>query len=103
MDQWEVHVGAMNQLVLGAVALQQATDFWNQTRLDAHRKLGNFNDAMGSVRRSGLNCPVVERLGHASSELRSCALRVDADERAFGAAPAKPWTPGPPTSRTWTC
>jgi len=86
MAQWEVHVGAMNQLVLGAITLQQATDFWNQTRLAAKRKLGRFDDALGSVRRSGLNCPVVDRLGHASADLRSCALRVDADERAVGAA-----------------
>ena len=86
MAQWEVHVGAMNQLVLGAITLQQASDFWNQTRVAAKRKLGRFDEAMGPVRRSGLNCPVVDRLGHASTELRSCALRVDADERAVDAA-----------------
>ena len=49
-------------------------------------KLGNFDDALRAVRRSGLNCPVVDRLGHASTELRSCALRVDADERAVDTA-----------------
>ena len=86
MEQWEVHVGAMNQLVLGAITLQQASDFWNQTRLAAKRKLGNFDDALAAVRRSGLNCPVVDRLGHSSSALRSCALRVDADERAADTA-----------------
>jgi hypothetical protein len=86
MDQWEIHVGAMNQLVVGAITLQQASAFWNQTRLAAKRKIGRFEDAVGTVRRSGLNCPVVDRLGHASKALRSCALRVDADEQAVETA-----------------
>jgi hypothetical protein len=88
MEQWEVHVGAMNKLVVGAITLQQATDFWNQTRMAARRKIGSFDDAARSVRRSGLNCPLVGRLGHASGALRSCAQRVDADERAVMSAQA---------------
>ena len=86
MDQWQVHVGAMNKLVVGAITLQQASDFWNQTRQAAKQKIGRFDEAMGTVRSSGLNCPVVDRLGNASEELRSCAQRVDADERAAQAA-----------------
>jgi hypothetical protein len=82
MEQWEVHVGAMNKLVVGAISLQQATDFWNQTRLAARKKIASFDDAVGSMRRSGLNCPLVGRLGHASRALRACVQRVDADERA---------------------
>jgi hypothetical protein len=86
MDQWEVHVGAMNQLVVGAITLQQASDFWESTRLGALRKIGRFDDANTTVRRAGLNCPVAQRLGQASGSLRSCVDRVTTDERTLVAA-----------------
>src|SRR5262245_60313507 len=28
MAQWELHIGAMNKLVVGAISLQQASEFW---------------------------------------------------------------------------
>jgi hypothetical protein len=86
MGQWEVHVGAMNKLVVGAITVQQAMDFWEQTRLGALRKIGRFDEATGPARRQGLNCPVQRRLGQASEALRSCAQRVSADERTLEAA-----------------
>jgi hypothetical protein len=86
MGQWEVHVGAMNKLVVGAITLQQATDFWESTRLGALRKIGRFHDAGTTVRREGLNCPVRSRLGRASEALRSCVDRVTADEQTLRAA-----------------
>lgn len=86
MAQWEVHVGAMNQLVVGAISLQQATAFWNQTRLAAKRKIGRFQDSLRPVSRAGLDCPVPSRLGHASGQLRACALSVDGRAAAVDAA-----------------
>jgi hypothetical protein len=86
MDQWTVHVGAMNQLVVGAITVRQARDFWEQTRLGAIRKIDRFDDATDPVRRAGLNCPVSSRLGEASGPLRSCVHRVTADERTLEAA-----------------
>ncbi|PVG81613.1 hypothetical protein DDE18_16550 [Nocardioides gansuensis] len=86
MAQWEVHVGAMNQLVVGAITLKQATDFWESTRVAAERKIGRFQDSLRPVRRAGLDCPVAGRLGHASQKLRTCVLSVDARAGAVDAA-----------------
>ena len=86
MDQWEVHVGAMNKLVVGAISLQQANAFWNQTRVGAQRKMDRFYDATRQLWRQGVDCPSPDRLGHASGALRSCAQRVTADLQALGAA-----------------
>jgi hypothetical protein len=86
MGQWEVHVGAMNKLVVGAITLQQASDFWESTRLGALRKIGRFHDATTTMRQEGLNCLVRSRLGRASEALRSCVDRVAADERTLLAA-----------------
>ena len=91
MDQWEVHVGAMNKLVVGAISLQQANDFWNQTRVGAQRHLDRFRAASRVVQ--GLSCPAPGRVPHASPALRSCVRRVAADQRAFEAAQT--------TLRTW--
>lgn len=86
MQQWEVHVGAMNQLVVGAITLKQATDFWDNTRLGAIQRLDAFDAADAAVRRDGLDCPLPDRLGEASPALVACAKRVDADARAVALA-----------------
>src|SRR3954447_22268569 len=57
LDQWEVHVGAMNQLVVGAISPQQATAFWNQTRVGAQRKIDSFEHAVRRLQRHGMDCP----------------------------------------------
>ena len=86
MDQWEIHVDAMNQLVAGDITLQQATDFWERTRLGARRQLSRFDDAVQAVRGHGLGCPDPADLGHSSTALRSCAERVAADDQTLTAA-----------------
>ena len=45
LTQWEVHIGAMNKLVVGAITLEQASQFWNDTRAGAHAKLHDFATA----------------------------------------------------------
>lgn len=85
MDQWEVHIGAMNKLVVGAISLQQANAFWNQTRVGAHRHLDRFHAADRAV--PAVSCPAPDRVRpHASPALRSCVRRVAADQRALAAA-----------------
>jgi len=86
MDQWRVHVGAMNKLVVGEITLQQATDFWDRTRVGAKRRLASFDEAGDEAERRGLDCPSPGRLGRASSEVRDCAARVAADEETWLAA-----------------
>ena len=84
MDQWEVHIGAMNKLVVGAISLQQANDFWNQTRVGAQRHLDRFRKANRAVPR--MSCPAPARVRHADPALRSCVRRVAADQRELAAA-----------------
>jgi hypothetical protein len=86
MDQWAVHVGAMNKLVAGELTLQQATAFWNQTRVGAQRQIARFQDAVSMMRHHGVDCPAPARLSSASPALRACAQRVAADLRTIEAA-----------------
>jgi len=87
MDQWQVHIGAMNQLVVGAITLQDANAFWNQTRVGAQHRIAAFRSAMKEMRRSGVDCPAPDMLPRtASSSLRSCVNQVDADMRVLAAA-----------------
>jgi hypothetical protein len=87
MDQWEVHVGAMNKLVVGAITLRQASAFWNQTRLGAYRRIERFDRAMQQLRKHGVDCPDPQVLRTGSSDvLRVCAHRVAAQMRTLDAA-----------------
>jgi hypothetical protein len=45
IDQWQVHIDAMNQLVAGKITLAQATAFWEQTRIKAADKVNRFQTA----------------------------------------------------------
>jgi hypothetical protein len=86
MDQWAVHVGAMNKLVAGELTLQQATAFWNQTRVGAQRQIDRFREAMSTLRRHGVDCPPPGLVSPASPALRACAHQVAADVRTVQAA-----------------
>jgi hypothetical protein len=46
LDRWAVHIGAMNKLVVGAITLNQATAFWNQTRKGAEHSIAAYRRAM---------------------------------------------------------
>jgi hypothetical protein len=87
VDQWEIHVGAMNKLVVGAITFPQATAFWNQTRIGARDRIDAFDRAAASLQRQGVDCPAPDLLPDRSSrELRACASRVAADVRILEAA-----------------
>lgn len=87
LDQWAVHVGAMNKLVVGAITLPQATAFWNQTRVGAHHHIRAFDRAMAQVEQDGVDCPTPDRLGaKASATLRACSTQATAETRTLAAA-----------------
>lgn len=86
LDQWAVHVGAMNQLVVGEITLQQATDFWNRTRLGAQRRVAEFRDAVDALRRRGVDCPSPDLLAPGARALPGCARQVEAKVRTLRAA-----------------
>jgi hypothetical protein len=89
ISQWEVHVGAMNKLVVGAISLQQATDFWNQTRLLARHNVRVFQAAAHRAARHAVRCRAPgPAAGPMPAQLRSCSRRVAADRRALDAARA---------------
>ena len=87
LDQWDVHIGAMNKLVVGAITLPQATAFWNQTRVGAYHRIGRFNDADADLGRQALDCPDPLLLGSgAPPALRACAQHVAAELDALETA-----------------
>lgn len=89
MTQWEIHVGAMNKLVAGAISLSQANAFWNNTRVDARQNLSAFYAAQRQASRLQAACPgpMAAMPGMSQSAgLRSCARRVAADRRVLSAA-----------------
>ena len=79
LRQWDVHVDAMNKLVVGEITLQQATAFWNQTRLGAQRNVDRFGKAWTALERTGVDCPAPALLGPAPAALRSCSRLVEAE------------------------
>ena len=86
LDQWQVHVGAMNKLVVGAITLQQATAFWAQTRAGAKARIRDFHRADRVPRRLDVTCPMSRPQGGRSPALRSCVRQVRADSHAVAAA-----------------
>jgi hypothetical protein len=86
LDQWEIHIGAMNKLVVGAITLQQATAFWDQTRVGAKRNVDRFYSATRRVPFAGVDCPSPGSLTQASAALSSCARYVAQERQAFEAA-----------------
>lgn len=76
MAQWEVHVGAMNQLVTGAITLTQASAFWNQTRVGAQRRLDRFGTAIESYRSREARCPESRRTYEPAAAPGSCPAAV---------------------------
>ena len=87
LAQWSVHVGAMNQLVVGAITLPQATAFWNQTRVGAYRLISEFDTAERALKRHGLDCPDPGIIGTRSTpKLRSCSRHVAAQVDELDAA-----------------
>lgn len=86
LDQWEIHVGAMNKLVVGAITPQQAGAFWSQTREGAERNLANFDSASRRVRSAVVDCPPPSALSQAPTALRACAQHVVREQQGLDTA-----------------
>lgn len=86
LDQWAIHVGAMNKLVLGEITLQQATAFWDRTRVAARRHVEDFRGAATALRRTGVDCPAPALLAPGARALPGCVRRVAAEVHALGTA-----------------
>lgn len=84
MAQWETHIGAMNKLVVGAITLAQAQEFWDQTREGAATKLAAFGDAQRVFEQRTAPCPTPD--GRTSQEVRGCAAAVGARRRELDRA-----------------
>lgn len=84
LSQWKVHIGAMNQLVTGVITLEQATAFWDDTRVGAARKLARFRSALRDLEASEEGCPGTER-SHEKHDDGSCAAAVAARAPALRA------------------
>jgi hypothetical protein len=82
--QWEVHVEAMNKLVVGAISLPQANAFWNRTRVGASHRIEGFERAMQRLHRPGVDCPPPALLPSGTSKpARSCARQVATELRVL--------------------
>jgi hypothetical protein len=86
MAQWQIHIGAMNKLVVGAITLQQATAFWNSTRVGAHAHLDAFAAADGHLRQLTVRCPSPVHHAEAGRQLAQCERAVAADWRVLDLA-----------------
>jgi hypothetical protein len=91
MNQWQVHIAAMNQLVLGVISLQQANQFWNQTRHGAHANLRAFRATAARLQQPSTRCPAPPRSSRTSSpdgKLVRCERAVAARDRVLRSARA---------------
>jgi hypothetical protein len=83
MDQWEVHIGAMNKLVVGAISLQQARAFWSQTRIGAMNRLERFAVARTHYDQRTARCPAPPQSERVGTDMRLCAEAVAARNRVL--------------------
>jgi hypothetical protein len=88
LAQWEVHVGAMNQLVAGAITLKQAQRFWDQTRIGAQHRLDRFARAMRSYRARTARCVDAHVSPRLDPRIQHCVATVAARTAALRAADA---------------
>jgi hypothetical protein len=74
----------MNKLVVGAITLEQATQFWNQTRVGASTNLKSFASARERFQQRSARCPAPESSGATvPAEWRSCHRAVAARNQAL--------------------
>ncbi len=90
LDQWRLHIDAMNQLVAGEITVAQATDYWNGTRVGAHRLADTFRSLDLDLQGSTERCPAAGDAGEAASgsydPLHACASAARAFENSLEAA-----------------
>ena len=85
LGQWEIHIGAMNQLVAGTITLRQARRFWEQTRAGAAQRLERYDAAMDEWRERLARCPGPEQVRQGEGRIR-CSRAVAARATTIRAA-----------------
>lgn len=88
LQQWRTHVEAMNKLVAGEITLDQASTFWEQTRVGAADRVQRFSTDDGAYRDSDSSCPWVTdelRPGDAPA-LQQCRQATAARDDQLAAA-----------------
>jgi hypothetical protein len=87
MDQWEIHIGAMNKLMVGAITAEQAGAFWSESKVGATRNLDRFDAANKGIDAARTDCPPPDEVSQAAPpELRTCARHVARERTALEAA-----------------
>jgi hypothetical protein len=90
MKQWRLRIVAMNRLIAGEITLEQAADFWNQTRIGAMRRVERFQVEYAGYRDDAASCegPDAEPEGSssASDRHRRCAQAIRASDRVLEVA-----------------
>ncbi len=89
IDQWQVHIDAMNQLVAGKITLAQANAFWEKTRIKAADKVNRFQtaDKTYTTGRHACQKPEGTRVDNpAVLALMACKRAIDQRDDALGAA-----------------
>ena len=86
LEQWSVHVGAMNELVIGEITMRQARKFWNSTREGAQEHVDAFTTAIAEVDSHGVDCPGPRFLSPGARVLPGCSRTVVTESRALRAA-----------------
>ena len=82
LDDWQVHVGAMNKFVVGAVTVDQLNAFWDRTGMDAITRLRDFDDAAGALR---TGCPRPAQVDR-DAGLRACVEAASSRRDALRSA-----------------
>jgi hypothetical protein len=82
LNQWREHIQAMNQLVAGLISLDQAKQYWNQTRKGAIHKVAAFRHLEQQLTASS-GCA---RSATGRHRLARCDRATTAYDRALDAA-----------------
>lgn len=82
LSQWEVHIGAMNKLVTGAITLEQAREFWDESRVSADGLLARHASALQMFGQRTARCPRTKPGTLTAAEAR-CTRAVAARGKAL--------------------
>jgi hypothetical protein len=90
LNQWRVHIVAMNRLVSGKITLAQANAFWDKTRFRALRNVERFAHAYTRYEADAAGCAWPRGADAASSRdagrLRTCIEAAHAGDRVLALA-----------------
>lgn len=87
LDQWAVHVHAMDRLVAGDITRRQAVRSWKRSRQGVQRRVEAFRAAETGLREGhGVDCPRPDLLAPGSRALPACARQVALEVRVLRTA-----------------